>query len=229
MVATWGREGCKAVRRWVFSWTFGLIACGAAVAWTSVSPSGLAAQELTLAVGRSGSDYREFDAGTAFGAYLSLLPGRALGLRVGVRRSADDGEWVRSTCVGLVPLDSEICADDRFTAAYSWLSLGIGPEVRLAFGDRWGVTAAALVSRIWIDGNWQGEVSGLRIGDPPGGSVLGFTVLGGATWSLDSRWGLTLLGRVDDPQFTRCISDTYDPFCDGGSLRSIEVGVTMRR
>jgi hypothetical protein len=202
---------------------------GAALVCTATIPGGTSGQELTVALGRSGSDYREFDGGIGVGADLSLFPDRVVGLRAGLRRHSDDGDWTRSTCVGLIPPDSEICGDDRFVASYSWLSLGIGPEVRVPLGDRWGVTAAALVSRMWIDGSWRGEASGLRIGRAPGGSVLGFTALGGVTWSLDERWGLTLSGRVDDPQFTQCISDTYDPFCDGGALRTVEVGVRIRR
>ncbi|NNF38210.1 MAG: hypothetical protein HKO98_16150 [Gemmatimonadetes bacterium] len=223
------RAPCGTACRRGFFWAFGLVVCAGAIPSAFVSPSGLAAQELTLTLGRAGSDYREFDAGTAIGVDVSVFPRRVLGLRVGLRRNSDDGEWTRSTCVGLIPPDSEVCRDDRFTASYSWLSIGVGPEVRLSIGERWGVTAAALVSRMWIDGRWRGEESGLRIGDPPDGAVLGFTALGGVTWSLNSRWGLTFLGRVDDPQFTRCISDTYDPFCDGGSLRTLEMGVTVRR
>ena len=194
------------------------LACGSA-----------AAQEVTLTAGRSGSDYREFDASLGWGADISFLTTRAVGIRVGVRRHSDDGAWVRSTCVGLIPPDSEICRQDRFEGSYSWLSAGIGPELRLAVGERFGITAATLISRIWIDGSWRGRESGLSLGRPPDGSVLGLTALGGVTWSIDRRWGLTALGRIDDPQFTQCVSDTYDPFCDGGALRTFELGVIVRR
>jgi hypothetical protein len=189
----------------------------------------LAAQSITVSVGRSASDYREYDSPVVLGAGVTVPVSGWLGARADVRRHADDQRWLRSTCTGLIPPQSEVCRDDVFTSSYSLTSIAAGPWISVPVASRLHLEGALMVARSWFDGEWTGRDTGATIGRAPRESHWGVAAVLGASWRVSPHVAATLLARRESPQVNRCVSDTYDPFCDGGAFRSLEIGLVLIR
>ncbi len=206
--------------------TLALIGAGVGV---GVAPELAVAQELTLSLGRSSSDYREFKDPTVLGAGLVVPVWGWLGVRLDYRRHRDDQSWETSTCQSLIPPDSPGCQLDNFSSRFTFQTAAVGPQATMPLGDWLHVYGALMWSRAWLDGVWTGAETGTDFGRAPDGTFNAWTVVGGATVSVRERWALTLASRRERPDFTLCIQDTYYPFCYGKPFRTVEFGITLRR
>lgn len=187
------------------------------------------AQSLGVTVGRSASDLREYASPVVLGigAWAPLVGW--LGVRVDVRRHADEQRWTRSTCQSAIPPGSDLCRDDLFTSSFTLTTWSLGPQVTVPVSSRWRVEVAVQWTRGSFDGQWRGRDTGATLGRAPREAHWGLSALVGASWRWADRWAVAAFLRRDSPQVTTCIEDIYYPFCGTTSFRTLEVGVAYRR
>ncbi len=207
-----------------FRWAVGV---AAAVCGTTGSP--IAAQEVSLSIGTSSSDYREFADPRVLGAGVVVPAWRWLGVRVDYRRHQDDQEWETSTCQSLIPPDDPSCRNDVFDGEFRFETVGIGPQITVPVAGRLRAFASLLFSRVWLDGVWEGRDTGVTLGRVPEETFNGWSVVGGGLFRITDHLDATLTARRVNADFTVCVLDTYYPFCEGRPLRTVEFGVALRR
>lgn len=189
----------------------------------------VAGQSVAVSAGRSTSDLREYDSPTVVGAGVAVPVLGWLGVRLDIRRHADEQRWFRSTCQGLIPPGSDLCQDDLFASSYTLTTLSAGPQVSVSLSPRLSLEGAVQWTRGSFDGAWRGRDSGATLGRAPREAHWGMSAVVGASWWWADHWAATLVGRRDSPQVTSCIEDVYYPFCGTTAFRTLEVGVTYRR
>ncbi len=220
------REGVTALAG-VCGWICGMFVAIGGTLLVSAQPA--SAQELSLSLGRSTSDYRELGNPTSLAAALVIPVYRAIGVRVDYRRHTDEQAWERSTCDGLIPPDSPGCEIDIFDSDFALQAFSAGPQITVPFAGRVRAFAALMWSRLSVDGDWIGRQTGTDLGLTPDGTFNGFTVIGGAAVGITRNLDVTIAASRLRPDFTLCVQDVYYPWCEGLPLKSVEFGVSLRR
>lgn len=191
-------------------------------------PVSAAAQRVGASVGVASSDYRELASPLALGLHGSVPLVGWLHARVDYRRYPDGQRWTRSTCQGLVPPDRS-CPDDLFEGDFTLNALGVGLMVVAPLAAT--VTASAGAQRSWTsaDGVWRGRESGVTTGRAPDQWESGWSYLASIAYRLGPRIDLSVQARVDHPEIEDCIADGYSGFCEQHPVRSLQLGVALRR
>lgn len=204
-------------------------AAGMLLALAALAGKPVEAQELNVTVGHSSSDYREFAEPLVLGAGIVIPAWRWLSVRLDYRRHDDSQVWDTSTCQGLIPPDDPSCELDTFDGDFTYQAVGLGPQITVPVGGRVRAFASVLLSRVWLDGVWEGRGTGSRLGRAPDETSNAWTILGGGLVRITDHVDATIAARRITTDFTLCIQDTYYPFCDGTPLRTVEFGLSLRR
>lgn len=220
------RESAYAIAG-VVAWLGGALVGVGGIVLAGAQPA--SSQELSLALGRSTSDYRELGNPTSLAAALVVPVYRAIGVRVDYRRHTDEQAWERSTCDGLIPPDSPGCEIDIFDSDFALQAFSAGPQITVPFAGRVRAFAALVWSRLSVDGDWIGRQTGTDLGLTPEETFNGFTVIGGAAVGITRNLDVTIAASRLRPDFTVCVQDVYYPWCEGLPLKSVEFGVSLRR
>lgn len=220
------RESAYAIAG-VVAWLGGALVGVGGIVLAGAQPA--SSQELSLALGRSTSDYRELGNPTSLAAALVVPVYRAIGVRVDYRRHTDEQAWERSTCDGLIPPDSPGCEIDIFDSDFALQAFSAGPQITVPFAGRVRAFAALMWSRLSVDGDWIGRQTGTDLGLTPEETFNGFTVIGGAAVGITRNLDVTIAASRLRPDFTVCVQDVYYPWCEGLPLKSVEFGVSLRR
>lgn len=191
-------------------------------------PVSAAAQRVGASVGVASSDYRELASPLALGLHASVPLVGWLHARADVRRYPDGQRWTRSTCQGLVPPDRS-CPDDLFEGDFTLHAFGAGLTVVATLEDAVTAGLGAQRSWTWVDGAWRGRESGITMGWAPDQRKAGWSYLASITYDLAPGIGLSAEGRVDHPEIRDCVVDGYSGFCEQHPVRSLQLGVALRR